>query len=300
MQEARNPFSSGEWAAAIAFALLTELAMAALLVSAGKSGTVQAAPEEATQETPIEVLPVLDEVPLLKLGSKQQKQRLPDMWRKPKPKKRYEDKSAPAPDAKKTLDKLPENELAKADEDPAPEDAELAKKVDEDIPEEENPEESNLPVEGGEDGVKEGTETDPLKALVVSQYRVKLQAWFRAGFTYPGTDEVPLETLCKLFALVQVQVGGDRSVASYSMSSPSGNAIFDARVKAHMDRKVGQQLPPPPPKYPDILGTTLSPNFTGKIDKCKNLSSSPKAPGEAEPGSPSPAEPQQEAPESPE
>lgn len=294
MQKAATPFSSTEWATAIVLALLTELGLGLLLVSAGKTGTVHAQQEVVPKEMPIEVLPVLDDIPLLKQGSKPQKSKLPDMWRKPKPKKRYEDKSAPSTKAEKDLkklEKLPENELAKPDEDPAPKDAELVKKIDEDIPEEENPKEANLPTEGGEDGVKEGTETDPLKALVVSQYRVKLQAWFRAGFAYPSS-EIPLQVLCGLRTKINVTVASDRSVASYSVSAPSGNSIFDSRVKAHMDRKVGQQLPPPPPKYPDILEKILQTNFSGKSDQCKNISSSPKSPTGADPGSPAPAQPQ--------
>lgn len=264
----QSPFSPGEWAVAILLALVTEGILAALLASAGKSGSIQAEEERVKPEIPIQILPVLDDTPLLKLGSKKKPDKLPDMWRKPKPQKRYEDKSAPAANAEKTLDKPLESDLAKLDEAPAPTDAELAKKVDEDIPEEEDPEESNLPEEGGEDGVKEGTETDPLKALVVSQYRVKLQAWFRAGFAYP-TNEIPLDVLCGLHTRVNVSVGGDRSVTSFSLTSASGNAIFDARVQSHMQGKVGKMLPPPPPKYPDILTSILQTNFSGKIPKCK-------------------------------
>jgi hypothetical protein len=287
-------FSPGEWTLALVFALSTELIVAALFVMAGRSGSIHAAEEVLPQEVPIEVLPVLEDAPLLKLGSKRRENQLPDMWRKPKPQKRYEDKSAPTKDAAKQLEKLPENEVAKGREAPAPEDAELAKEVDEDIPEEEKPEDANLPQEGGEDGVKEGTETDPLKALVVSQYRVKLQAWFRQGFVYP-TSEIPIEVLCQLHLLINVSVGGERLVASYSLTGSSGNAIFDARVKAHMDRKVGQTLPPPPPNYPDILPPVLTTNFSGKTDKCSKLNQNPKAPSGASPEAPAP--PQEPAPE---
>jgi len=32
---------------------------------------------------------------------------------------------------------------------------------------------------------------------------------------------------------------------------------------------VGQQLPPPPPLYPDILGSTVHPSFSGANAPCK-------------------------------
>jgi hypothetical protein len=187
-------FSSSEWTVAVTLALLTEGAMAVLLATAGAAGSIKPEEEKQAPEVPIQVLPVIDDLPLLKLGSKRESQ-LPDMWRKPKPKRRYEDKSAPAVDAKKELEKLPENEVAKGKELAAPEDAELAKKVDEDIPDEEDPEAAKLPNEGAEDGVKDGTEIDPLKAFVVSQYRVKIIAWFKAGFTLPDMDEAGVARL---------------------------------------------------------------------------------------------------------
>lgn len=270
-------------------ALVVEGALAALLATAGAAGSIKPEEEKREEAVPIQVLPVIDDVPLLKLGSKPREQQLPQMWRKPKPQRRYEDKSAPTVDAKKELDKLPENEVAKGKELAAPEDAELAKKVDEDIPEEEKPEEANLPNEGAEDGVKDGTETDPLKAFVVSQYRVKIIAWFKAGFTLPEMDEA---TMCGLLTRIRATVGSDRSVSGYTLQ-PSGNATFDARVKAHMDRKVGQQLPPPPPNYADILESIVTPTFSGETPGCKNkkprtapAADSPDTEGEA----PTPAE----------
>ena len=67
---------------------------------------------------------------------------------------------------------------------------------------------------------------------------------------------------------MSASVGPDRTVAGYSISRASGNAAFDARVKSTMDGAVGQQLPPPPPLYPDIIGSTVFPTFLGKGQKC--------------------------------
>lgn len=274
---APQTYKSSELVAAVTLASLVQAALVVLLVTAGGGRSLQAKEEEVAREVPIAVNPVIDDLPLLKLGSKQ-KPRLPQMWQpKPKPKPRYEDKSAPSPVAEKEPEKLPENEVAKGDEKPAPEDAELAKKVDEDIPEDvtTDDEELEMAEEGAEDGVAEGTETDPLKAFVVNQYRMKIIAWFKAGFIVP-TDQLDCDTLAGLNTKVVAQVGPDRSLAGYAVSGPSGNAVFDGRVKSHMDRKVGGQLPPPPPKYSDILEATVHLNFSGKTNSCK--SSKPSAP----------------------
>lgn len=274
---APQTYKSSELVAAVMLASLVQAALVVLLVTAGGGRSLQAKEEDVPREVPIAVKPVIDDVPLLKLGSKQ-KPRLPQMWQpKPKPKPRYEDKSAPSPLAEKKPEKLPENEVAKADEKPAPEDAELAKKVDEDIPDDltTDEKEPEMAEEGAADGVAEGTETDPLKAFVVNQYRMKIIAWFKAGFVVP-TDQLDCDTLAGLNTKVVAQVGSDRSLVGYTINGPSGNGVFDARVKSHMDRKVGGQLPPPPPKYSDILEATVHLNFSGKTNTCK--SASPSAP----------------------
>jgi hypothetical protein len=120
---------------------------------------------------------------------------------------------------------------------------------------------------GGEDGVKEGTETDPLKARAVDQYSAKLIAWFRQGFSAP-VDEIECETLVGLEAKVTARIGPNREVLSYTMKS-SGNQIFDERVRAAMEMHVGQSVPPPPPNYPHLLEPTVFPTFQGKNERCK-------------------------------
>ena len=126
--------------------------------------------------------------------------------------------------------------------------------------------------EGAPDGVKEGTETDPLKARAVSQYKMKILNWFNRRFVPPSTG-APCAELKKLTAAVAARIGGDRSVVSYVLTRPSGNATFDAKVRATMDGIIGQQLPPPPPLYPDILGATEQPVFSGRKAKCQEAAS---------------------------
>jgi TonB C terminal len=276
-------FKPSEVGLAVMLAVLLEAAVMVGLAIAGGSGSLGPEKVDPKELIPIQVTPVIDDVPLLKLGSKT-RAKLPDMWRKPPPKPRYEDKSAPSTAAEKELKELPKNEVAKSNETPAPPSADLAKEVEEaPIPSAEPPEETVQPEEGENDGVKEGTEIDPLKGFVVSQYRIKLISWFKSGFSVPSGTE------CGSLTKVAARVGPDGTVTSFTISSPSGNEALDARVKAHMDGKVGQQVPPPPPNYPNILDAVVLPSF-GKPPPCKD--SKPSAPNPAPaPDEPSPSPP---------
>ena len=254
-------FSPVEVIAAAAFGVTVEVALFLLLAFARNTAQIHAVEEPVVEETPIEVKPVLDETPLLKLGGKKVKAKLPDMWVKKPPIKRYKAVSAPSPKAEPVVEKIPETRPDPTATPPPP-DAAVAKEVDETIPEpDEKVEEQNLAEEGASDGVKEGTEADPLKAMAVNLYRAKLSAWFNARFR-PPTD-IPCDELKKLKASVSASVTGTRSVAGYSIVKPSGNEVFDAKVRQTMDSIIssGAELPPPPQNYPDILGSTISTGF---------------------------------------
>jgi len=260
-------FLASEVIVAAGAAVIIEAALAILVVTATNHQKIHPREDASAESEPIEVKPVLDDVPLLKLGSKKMRAKLPDMWMKKPPIKRYEAASAPSPKAEATKEKIPDTPLVKPNAEAPPPDAAIAKRVEEvtHTPDAGRPKkvaEQNLPTEGAEDGVKEGTETDPLKAFAVSQYRSKISAWFNARFKKP-TGEIPCEELKKLRASVSANIGGERTVTGYSISKPSGNAIFDGRVKATLDGIVGSgaELPPPPPNYSDILGTSLAVSF---------------------------------------
>jgi hypothetical protein len=274
-----------------------------LLIVAGANQTKVSAKEaEPPREMPIAVRPMLDEAALLKLGGKK-KAKLPDMWRKNPPVQRFEAASAPSPKASKSPDKLPETPLAKLDASAPPPDAEVAKKVDQVLLDAAPPDAAaTVEGEGSPDGVKEGTETDPLKARAVSQYRARLLAWFNARFQQPL--EIPCSELKKLGVSVAVQVGGDRRVTGYSIIGASGNTVFDQRARSTMDRVVGEELPPPPPLYPDILGTTQAVRFSGRDAQCSDdkpaSPPTPKAPAPEAPAAPEPESPAPRAPETPE
>lgn len=265
-------FSSREIGVATTLAFLLQGAFFTLLAFYGSTRAISKKEViELPKEIPIEVMPVIDELPLLKLGTKNPvKPRLPEMWQKraPRPVKRYEERSAPSDQALDDPDEIPESELADKQHKAPPEDAEIVKKVEQELEDDDEPkEESPLTEEGAEDGSKDGTETDPLKARQVDLYKIKIASWFNARFS-PPTDAIPCEVLRTLSAGVTVQVGDGRRIASFSIASPSGNGVFDAKVNSTMQALVGQQLPPPPPLYPDILGTSVFPRLSGAGVSC--------------------------------
>ncbi|HEX4338573.1 MAG TPA: TonB C-terminal domain-containing protein [Polyangiaceae bacterium] len=258
-------FLPSELVIAAGLAVIVEASLAILIATAQNQTHIRAHEDAPAAPIPIEVKPVLDDVPLLKLGSKKMRAKLPDMWMKKPPVKKYEAASAPSPKAEATKEKIPDTPLVKPNKEAPPPDAAIVKKVDEmiHIPDAGHPKPvtQNLPTEGSEDGVKEGTEADPLKAFAVGQYRSKISAWFNARF-HPK-DKVPCDELKKLRASVTANITGERTVSGYSISKMSGNETFDGLVKATMDGIVssGAELPPPPPNYTDILGATLAVGF---------------------------------------
>src|SRR5688572_1809213 len=89
-------FSGRDVALAAASAALIEALLFILFVAAGQSSAQIKERETAPPApVPIQVRPVLDELPLLKQGGKV-KTKLPEMWKKQPPVQRFEEKSAPS------------------------------------------------------------------------------------------------------------------------------------------------------------------------------------------------------------
>jgi hypothetical protein len=264
-------FKPREVLVALLLAFLVEAATLLLWIYAGAGSVhVRAEQLEAPKEIPIAVKPVMDELPLLKLGGKK-KAKLPDMWKKQAPVQRFEESSAPSAKARNSPDAIPSSKLTPLDASAPPPDAETAKEVDQTLLDAGPDAASTVEGEGTADGVKEGTEADPLKARAVSAYRAKLLGWFNARFRPPEApaDKAACEEMRKLSAGSVVSISGDRTVAGYSLSRMSGNAAFDERVKATLDGARGEALPPPPPLYPDILNDSLPVSFSGQKIKCE-------------------------------
>ena len=117
-------------------------------------------------------------------------------------------------------------------------------------------------LEGHEQGVQGGTERE---ASPESLYNGLLYRFFRRGWSVPPS--IPPEARSGLVARVQVTLGRDRRVAGFSLSSPSGNAIFDGAVRAHLQRiqGSGRLVPEPPPEIADqYLGRSTAFRFSGR------------------------------------
>ncbi|NUP13284.1 MAG: hypothetical protein HOW73_45170 [Polyangiaceae bacterium] len=113
--------------------------------------------------------------------------------------------------------------------------------------------------QGGGGGCAEG---DPncIPSHIANAYAGKLSAFLRAGFAVSGLG-LPPEEMKKLRAGGSVTISPDGTITGFSLGS-SGNPAFDAAAKAHLQSKVGKQVPPPPEDYPQLMkpsqGVTLT------------------------------------------
>ncbi len=220
--------------------------------------TIAVTPEGDTGiEKAVRVIPMLDpDTPLLKLGGK--KPKLPDAWVKKTPQKMETEKAFVSTKAEKTEAAVPDKEIKIADagtKPPEP-DAEVIKDQETEIKDEPDAGEQAFNNEGHAAGDEKGTETDPLKARAVDQYRARVAGFFSSRFRVSGSG-LPDEQLTALRAGATVQLSGT-SVTGFSIS-PSGNAAFDAAAQSALQSTVGSSIPPPPENYPDLgVGSSFS------------------------------------------
>jgi hypothetical protein len=267
---ALSDFRASDWAVSVILSCAV-LAGAGLALRAASLERPAAAPEiDHGNATPVKVVPVLDlDAPLLKLGGKRDNFKLPDRWVKQAPKPRVEQRTFVSPKAGKTEHDIPAPEVKKAElgEKPPPPNAEIAKQVDTPVaavPDAGAP--ANVDTEGHADGVKEGTETDPLKARAVDLYRAKIASWFSSKFRVSGSG-LPKEELVKVRVSATVTLGPDRTVSGYTLK-PSGNGTFDAAARATLEGAKGQQIPPPPENYPDVVQSQINVTFVCRENRC--------------------------------
>jgi hypothetical protein len=256
------------------FVALAAQAVFVALFTAGEATPIKAdISDENSKPISVAITPVVNDLPLLKLGGKPKPGQLPDMWKKKPPPKAVktsqneaENAITPSTKASDDVSSIPDGAVTEAAV--APTDAEVVGAADPNLadapPSDVDP---NLNGPGSAAGSELGTETDPLKAQAVDQYRAELVAWFQARFNIRG--KIPFDVLKSLSAHVVAQIGGDRKVSGWSLTNGSGNDVFDATVKSTMDGIVasGAVLPPPPPAYPDILKSSLPVGFKCTIQK---------------------------------
>jgi TonB C terminal len=271
---ARPPSSKSDFRPRdVAFALLVALSVqagAAVAISMADLAAPAAAPEiDKGPSVPVKVVPVLDlDTPLLKLGGKRDKLKLPDRWVRQTPKPRVEEKAFVSPKAGKTEQDIPPREMKIADAgtEPPPPDAEVAKQVDTEIkPDTDAGQVANVDQEGHQDGVAEGTEADPLKARAVDLYLARIAGWFSSRFRVSGSG-LPAEELAKHRPRAVI-VLSEGKMLSYTLT-PSGNAAFDEAARAVLEGAKGQALPPPPENYPDLGQKQISVSFVCREHTC--------------------------------
>ncbi len=256
---ARADVSPVEVLVATAVAVLMEASTFLMLRTHGGSGVHADISDDRAKPMSVSITPIVDEeTPVLKLGTKKQPGKLPDRWLAPRPVERAVPHAVPSPKAEAIPHAIPTASVLNRPVPSASPSAQLAKEIDTPLTGQapSGPEPVST-VEGSPDGVKNGTETDPLKAHAVSLYRVKLDGWFSARFAIRG--KLPFDTLKNLKARVVVEVTAERTVGGFTIASPSGNPTFDEVVRSTLQSIQSSQaeLPPPPPLYPDILGQTL-------------------------------------------
>lgn len=202
----------------------------------------------------IKIRPVVDmDSPLLKLGGKKVKARLPKRWRKPEPDQKVVKRKAHVSTKAKASASAPPGDLEISDAGAPPDpDAEVV--ADTDVEDDQVPDASTEGVGGGSpSGSKHGTETDPLKARAASKYHGRILGFLKRGFRCPSIAEG--EKRCSPTA--SVTISGDGTVTGASFNA-CGNAKIDTAASTAIHGKVGQQIPPPPALYPELRPNSFS------------------------------------------
>ncbi len=219
---------------------------------------------------PVRITPVLDlDAPLLKLGGERDRAKLPDRWVRQKPVPRVEERAVVSTKAGKTEQDIPrpDMKIVDAGTPPPPPDAAMAKEVDTPVTAvvDAGPA-ANVDAPGSADGVKEGTETDPLKARAVDLYRQRIIGWFASRFRVSGSG-LSAADLARYKVGATVELSSDRHVSGYAIT-PSGNAAFDAAAHAALESAKGQQIPPPPENYPEMVQSAIHLTFVCREGRC--------------------------------
>jgi hypothetical protein len=266
---AEASYRPGEIALAVALAVMVQVAAVVALKASNLDKSAIVPEIDKGAAVPVRVTPVLDlDAPMLKLGGKRDKLKLPDRWVRQTPKRRVEEKAFVSPKAGKTEQDIPSPEvkIADAGTEPPPPDAEVTKQVETEVAEvADAAPAANVDTPGHSDGVKEGTETDPLKARAVDLYRSRIAGWFSSRFRVSGSG-LPQEELVKLRVAASVQLS-DRKVVSYTITS-SGNAAFDAAARSMLEGAKGAEIPPPPENYPDTVQNQISLTLVCRENRC--------------------------------
>ena len=243
---------------ALLVALFTQVGGLALLGSGGGTALRADISDERARPMSVAITPIVDDAPLLKLGTKKQPGKLPDRWIAPRAVER-----AAAASASLTSRRWRHPKRSRPRACPTQVRSRLERRTI-------SPSRSTFrsqaveagpapvsTVEGAADGVKEGTETDPLKAHIISEYKARLDQFFASRFQMRG--KLPFDVLKTLRAVAVVNISADRTVTGFTITKPSGNATFDDELRSTLSTIVAngtdccRPLPHPicsPPRRP--------------------------------------------------
>jgi hypothetical protein len=270
-------FEASDWVSALAIAAIAELGFLAMMYPPDRPMHVAEIDDSNSRPIAVAITPV----PLLKQGGPAT---LPASWQRkapppPEPQKKEEkkpDAPLPSPQASQTPDAIPKDPVPDAAVAQNVPEASTPSPVDPTAPSASTappgpvdptaPSASTAPAASGPgdpNGSPNGTETDPLKARALDRYKAALAAWLRSAFNIRG--KVPFDKLKTLRASAVVTASGDRTVTSFSVVAPSGDATFDGEMRSALQSKVGATLPAPPPNYPEFAQTTISVSFSCTI-----------------------------------
>ena len=116
--------------------------------------------------------------------------------------------------------------------------------------------------EGDPDGIEEGTET---VATEGDLYRGRLYAFFRRVWCIPTT--LSRDEAAALTATVNVEIGQNLEIVSFSVRGGSNNPVFDQSITEQLTRLQAsdQHIPPPPEDVADqYIGQTIAVRFHGR------------------------------------
>jgi hypothetical protein len=119
---------------------------------------------------------------------------------------------------------------------------------------------SDLELEGDEEGIVGGTETEAQPGDI---YRGKLVEFFRRGWTIPTT----LGDTSKLTVTATFLITNGLKVGPSNIVNSSGEPMFDQSVEDRFEqlRSLGSTLPEPPPEVAsDFVGQEITVRFRGE------------------------------------
>ena len=107
------------------------------------------------------------------------------------------------------------------------------------------------------------------RARVIASYRAAIISWFNRGWDAKQFEGRTCDEVGALSVSAQVGLRG-RKVVGFELLTRSGHQQFDESVQTALASALGQQLPPPPSGYEDILEETLSLRYSGSQFPCKS------------------------------